>query len=510
MNCKTAVSHCQLYGAEMPPNGNNVNRPLRLGSWRRRLQPVLRLLATLILMGGATVGSLRAALVTTQPANAIRVTSAALNGMVVPGPNSTAAWFEWGTSSSYGNTAGTNNLPAGSRVVPVKQVLIGLSADPVYHFRLVASNLLGVVYGADQQFTLGASVVVWGNGGFGQIPAPSDLTNAVAIGGGGYHCAALRNDGTIAAWGGDAHGQTDVPADLTNVIAIAVGQAHTLALLPDGTVRAWGAGELFGPPATLDGGQSMVPAGLLNVVQIAAGADHSLALKADGTVAAWGSAAIYSDVWSDLGQSLVPAGLSNVVQIAGGDDYCLALKADGTVAFWGYSFNGENSVPSGLMGVVSIAAGWYHGLALKADHTLVAWGYDGFLETNVPPKLSNVASMAGGGFDNLALQTDGTVAGWGSDSSGQVNGAYGLTNVVAIAAGFDFTLALQSSTPIETPLVTLSLLPFGSQLQLTWSGGTLQSASNVAGPYTDVADVTSPLTFTPSEARQFYRVRTQQ
>ena len=142
MNCKTAVSHCQLYGAEMPPNGNNVNRPLRLGSWRRRLQPVLRLLATLILMGGATVGLLRAALVTTQPANSIRVTSAALNGMVVPGPNSTAAWFEWGTSSSYGNTAGTNNLPAGSRVVPVKQVLIGLSADPVYHFRLVASNLL--------------------------------------------------------------------------------------------------------------------------------------------------------------------------------------------------------------------------------------------------------------------------------------------------------------------------------------------------------------------------------
>jgi hypothetical protein len=93
-------------------------------------------------MGGATVGLLRAALVTTQPANSIRVTSAALNGMVVPGPNSTAAWFEWGTSSSYGNTAGTNNLPAGSRVVPVKQVLIGLSADPVYHFRLVASNLL--------------------------------------------------------------------------------------------------------------------------------------------------------------------------------------------------------------------------------------------------------------------------------------------------------------------------------------------------------------------------------
>ena len=132
------------------------------------------------------------------------------------------------------------------------------------------------------------------------------------------------------------------------------------------------------------------------------------------------------------------------------------------------------------------------------------------LETNVPPKLSNVASMAGGGFDSLALQADGTVAGWGQDTSSQVSGAYDLTNVVAIAAGFDFGIALQSSAPIETQPVTLSLLPLGNQLQLIWSGGTLQSASNLAGPYTDVADTTSPLTFTPSETRQFYRVRAHQ
>jgi hypothetical protein len=491
----------------MRSNKDNLQRRNRSG---RSCKPSRAVLA-ILLAGAAAVSAADPNLpqAATQPANAIRATSAALNGMVVPGSSAAVAWFEWGTTSKYGNTAGVTNLPSGGGVVPVRSVLTGLDTHHVYHFRLVASNALGVVYGAHRQFTTGSQVVVWGNSSSGQRAVPADLTNAVAIGGGGYHCAALKNDGTIAAWGGNSHSQTNVPADLTNVVALAVGQVNALALLPDGTVRAWGGGQIVGPPSTLNGGQSIVPAGLSNVVQIAAGTEHCVALKADGTVAAWGSAWIYYGFWSDLGQSLVPVDLTNVVQIACGDFYNLALKADGTVVFWGYSFYGENSMPPGLADVGGIAAGWYDSMALRPDRTLAGWGYDGYGEADVPPGLDNVADMAGGGFYSLAIKADGTGTGWGRDDQGQVSGIYGFTNLVAIAAGFDFSLALQSAAPIETPPVSLSLGTISDQLQLTWSGGVLQWADSPEGPYTDMADATSPLTFTPAADRQFYRVRVQ-
>ena len=449
----------------------------------------------------------------TQPSTAVHTDNAALNGMVLPGSNPCVAWFEWGTSSQYGNTAGLTNLAAGGRVVALRCAVIGLSSDFVYHYRLVASNNLGVVYGSRQQFTTGGNIVVWGNPNFGHTTVPDDLTNAVAVSGGSDHCLALRNDGTIAAWGGNYYGQTDIPPDVVEAIAIAGGQYHTLALLPDGTVRAWGAGTTFSQTFP-EGGQSIVPPGLSNVVQIAAGTSHSLALKADGTVAAWGSARLYLDVWNDLGQSKVPVGLSNVVAISGGDFHSLALKADGTVVTWGYNTHGQGVTPPGLSNIVAISAGWYHNLAQHRDGTVAAWGlgtvnsgFPYFGQALVPPGLNNLAGIAGGGFFSMALRRDGTAVGWGRDDDyGQAAGTAIVANAVALAAGYDFGLALQSSAPLE---VALSIQPLGSQLQLAWSGGVLQAADEIEGIYTDLDGAVSPLSITPSAARQFFRVRVQ-
>jgi hypothetical protein len=372
--------------------------------------------------------------VNTQPANAIRATAATLNGMVLSWTNPAVAWFEFGTGNSYAEAAGLTNVPVGNIVVMLRVTLEGLTPDHVYHYRLVASNLLGVVYGADQQFTLGANVAVWGNAAFGHTLVPADLTNAVAIGGGGDHCVALRNDGTVAAWGGNAYGQRDVPGGLSGVIAISAGQYHNLALLSDGTVRAWGAGTTLTTDFP-EGGQSIVPTDLSNVVQIAAGTTHSMALKADGTVAAWGSG---------MGQAVVPVGLSNVVAISGGDFHNMALKADGTVVVWGDNTYGQASIPPGLDGVVAIKAGWYHNLALRADGTLAAWGYDAFGAVGgMRAGLSNVVGMAGGGFYSLAFQTNGRVMGSGDNRAGQCTIPINIQNATLdIAAGYDFGLAL--------------------------------------------------------------------
>jgi hypothetical protein len=173
-------------------------------NWQTTLRGAFLAIVFIVINGVATTSLLGQSplRVITQPANAIRATSAMLKGMVLPGSSPAIAWFEWGTSAQYGNVAGLTNMASGNRVIALRHALNGLSPDYVYHCRPVASNTAGVVFGAGQQFTLGASVMVWGNTSFGQTPVPADLANAVAIGGGGYHCVALKNDGTITAWGG--------------------------------------------------------------------------------------------------------------------------------------------------------------------------------------------------------------------------------------------------------------------------------------------------------------------
>ncbi|MDD4872231.1 MAG: hypothetical protein PHR77_16880, partial [Kiritimatiellae bacterium] len=136
---------------------------------------------------------------------------------------------------------------------------------------LTLTNLVGVM-----------AVDGWGDNNYGQCNPPGDLSNAVAIAGGGssVHTLALRSDGTVAAWGSSTYGQTNVPVGLTNVVAVAVGGYHSLALRSDGTVMAWGRNS---------NGQTNVPAWLTNVVGVAGGQYDSLALRGDGTVAAWGA-----------------------------------------------------------------------------------------------------------------------------------------------------------------------------------------------------------------------------
>ncbi|MGC3960058.1 MAG: hypothetical protein QM813_19645 [Verrucomicrobiota bacterium] len=49
-----------------------------------------------------------------------------------------------------------------------------------------------------------------------------------------------------------------------------------------------------------------------------------------------------------------------------------------------------------------------------------------------------------------------------------------------------------------------------TQAQLIWSfTGTLQSATNVAGPYTDEVGAVSPFTVTTTNAQKFYRIKQQ-
>ena len=60
---------------------------------------------------------------------------------------------------------------------------------------------------------------------------------------------------------------------------------------------------------------------------------------------------------------------------------------------------------------------------------------------------------------------------------------------------------------VNSSIVAITFQKTGNQLTLTWPTGTLQSAPQVNGPYTDVAGATSPYPINTTGGQQFYRVR---
>ena len=73
---------------------------------------------------------------------------------------------------------------------------------------------------------------------------------------------------------------------------------------------------------------------------------------------------------------------------------------------------------------------------------------------------------------------------------------------LGIAGRYEFGQFLQA---LIDPFIVDAV---GNQLQIAWPDGTLQSATNAAGPYVDVpGNPTSPLLVSPTEERVFYRSR---
>jgi len=58
------------------------------------------------------------------------------------------------------------------------------------------------------------------------------------------------------------------------------------------------------------------------------------------------------------------------------------------------------------------------------------------------------------------------------------------------------------------PLPLLQVSRSGNQLQVQWTTGTLQQATAITGPWSDVTGAAAPTyTFSPSGGQQFFRAR---
>ncbi len=91
---------------------------------------------------------------TTATATNIGETSATLNGTLAGG--SGKAYFQYGTTATYGTSTSVQGVGASGSPSPLAAAIGGLAPGTTYHFRLVAENSAGVVYGNDQTFTTDA------------------------------------------------------------------------------------------------------------------------------------------------------------------------------------------------------------------------------------------------------------------------------------------------------------------------------------------------------------------
>jgi len=92
----------------------------------------------------------------TGPVQSLTPTAATLTGTLTPGGIDAHYDFEWGLTTSYGNTSpappGTD-AGTGEEPVAAMTALSGLAPNTTYHYRLIATNSFGETEGEDVKFT---------------------------------------------------------------------------------------------------------------------------------------------------------------------------------------------------------------------------------------------------------------------------------------------------------------------------------------------------------------------
>ncbi|MFH1232026.1 MAG: hypothetical protein V1709_11095, partial [Planctomycetota bacterium] len=129
--------------------------------------------------GGSSSGSsAKVPSVTTSPATEVTDISATLNGTVNPNGLSITRYFQWGVSSSYGNTTPFQSISASSGIINISYPLSGLVQETTYHFRAVINvpSLGQTLRGADVTFTTSPPLT-----SPAQVTSPSPADGAINL-----------------------------------------------------------------------------------------------------------------------------------------------------------------------------------------------------------------------------------------------------------------------------------------------------------------------------------------
>jgi len=90
--------------------------------------------------------------VTTGGVTGLTTTGATLDGTVNPNGVATTASFEWGTTTSYGQTTAGQSAGSGTAAQAVSAALTGLAPCTTYHYRVTATSAGGTATGEDASF----------------------------------------------------------------------------------------------------------------------------------------------------------------------------------------------------------------------------------------------------------------------------------------------------------------------------------------------------------------------
>jgi uncharacterized repeat protein (TIGR01451 family) len=112
----------------------------------------------------------------TGPASDLTSTSATLTGLINSRDQATSYYFNWGTSTAYGQSTATQST-SNTQPQLESESLTGLTPDTTYHYQLIADNSEVSTTGADGTFTTPSSPTITGADG-----TPSSPTAAGADG----------------------------------------------------------------------------------------------------------------------------------------------------------------------------------------------------------------------------------------------------------------------------------------------------------------------------------------
>jgi len=106
--------------------------------------------------------------VLTLAAGGITDTGATVNAFVDPNGADTHAYFQYGTTTSYGNTTALADVGSSTNQQLFQSIVSSVNLNTTYHYRIVAYNSAGTSYGADAAFTT--------------LPLPPSVTTEAATG----------------------------------------------------------------------------------------------------------------------------------------------------------------------------------------------------------------------------------------------------------------------------------------------------------------------------------------
>jgi len=413
-----------------------------------------------------TTSAILASVVTNLASN-ITATTGQINGTVNPNYAPTTASFEWGLTTSYGNTvAATPASVTGNTATPVLATLTGLSWNTTYHYRIVGVNAAGTAYGADMTFNTSCPV-----------PAtPATITGPASIcqntSGVAYSVPAITN-ATNYNWTVPT-GATVVSGAGTNAITV---NYSTSAVSGNITVT----GTNFcstGPTGTLPVTVNVLPVPTIsgpavvcnqsagNVYSTQAGmTGYTWTVSAGGTITAGAGTSAVTVTWTTTGAKTVSVNYSN---------------ANGCSAAAPVVYNvSVNALPSPtITGTTTMCAGsGYYTYTTEAGQSNYSWSVS-----------SGGSIFAGQGTNTLTVSWNSAGAQTVSVNYSNANGCQAITptllnvtvNGVPAAAG---TISGPTGVCAGTQGAVYSVAPVAGALAYAWTvptGATIVSGANTS------------------------------